>query len=102
MARDRGGSRRRIPHGEPCRFRAPGEYEWLGRVDLRPSGARQVRAGDDGRGGGRCDHSEELYERAGEPRKLIIAPGGAHTTVQHDPELQGAALRWLERELRPR
>jgi alpha-beta hydrolase superfamily lysophospholipase len=47
------------------------------------------------------DHSEELYERAGEPRKLVIAPGGAHTTVQHDPELQGAALRWLERELEP-
>jgi uncharacterized protein len=46
------------------------------------------------------DHSEELYERAGEPRKLVIAPGGAHTTVQHDPELQGTALRWLERELR--
>ncbi len=45
------------------------------------------------------DHSEELYERAGEPRKLVIAPGGAHTTVQHDPELQGMALRWLEREL---
>ena len=46
------------------------------------------------------DHSEELYERAGEPRKLVIAPGGAHTTVQHDPELQAMALRWLERELR--
>ena len=46
------------------------------------------------------DHSEALYERAGEPRKLVIAPGGAHTSVQHDPELQGAALRWLERELR--
>jgi uncharacterized protein len=46
------------------------------------------------------DHSEELYERAGEPRKLVIAAGGAHTTVQHDPELQGTALRWLERELR--
>jgi alpha-beta hydrolase superfamily lysophospholipase len=46
------------------------------------------------------DHSEELFDRAGEPRKLIIAPGGAHTTVQHDPELQGAALLWLERELR--
>ncbi len=45
-------------------------------------------------------HSEELYERAGEPRKLVIAPGGAHTTVQHDPELQGMALRWLEREMR--
>jgi fermentation-respiration switch protein FrsA (DUF1100 family) len=46
------------------------------------------------------DHSEELYERAGDPRKLVIAPGGAHTTVQHDAELQGAALRWLEREMR--
>lgn len=45
------------------------------------------------------DHSEDLYERAGEPRKLIIAPGGAHTTVQHDPELQATALRWLERQL---
>jgi uncharacterized protein len=46
------------------------------------------------------DHSEELFERAGEPRKLVVAPGGAHTTVQHDPELQAAALRWLEREMR--
>jgi fermentation-respiration switch protein FrsA (DUF1100 family) len=48
------------------------------------------------------DHSSELYERAGEPRKLIIAPGGAHGTIQHDPELQGIALRWLERELAAR
>jgi len=48
------------------------------------------------------DHSEMLYERAGEPRKLIIAPGGAHQTLQHDPELQGIALRWLERELAAR
>ncbi len=46
------------------------------------------------------DHSEKLYERAGDPRKLVIASGGAHTTVQHDSELQGIALRWLERELR--
>lgn len=45
------------------------------------------------------DHSEDLYDRAGEPRKLIIAPGGAHQTVQHDPELQATALRWMEREL---
>ncbi|MGA8216952.1 MAG: alpha/beta hydrolase [Solirubrobacterales bacterium] len=47
------------------------------------------------------DHSEELYERAGEPRKLVIDAGGAHTSVQHDAELQVAALRWLERELGP-
>ena len=45
------------------------------------------------------DHSEDLYQRAEEPRKLVITPGGAHQTVQHDQELQGAALRWLEREL---
>ncbi|HEY6638867.1 MAG TPA: alpha/beta hydrolase [Solirubrobacterales bacterium] len=48
------------------------------------------------------DHSEELYERAGDPRRLVIVPGGAHTTVQHDPELQGEALRWLERALAAR
>ena len=48
------------------------------------------------------EHTEELYDRAGEPRKLVIAPGGAHTTVQHDAELQSTALRWLERELPPR
>jgi uncharacterized protein len=45
------------------------------------------------------DWSEELYEHAREPRKLILVPGGAHGTVQHDAELQGVALRWLEREL---
>jgi uncharacterized protein len=45
------------------------------------------------------DHSEELYECAGDPRKLVIVPGGAHGSVQHDAELQGMALRWLERQL---
>jgi uncharacterized protein len=45
------------------------------------------------------DHSEELFDRAGEPRELIIVPGGTHRSVQHDPELQATALRWLERRL---
>jgi fermentation-respiration switch protein FrsA (DUF1100 family) len=45
------------------------------------------------------ERSEQLHARAGEPRKLVIVPGGAHTMVQHDPELQSLALRWLEREL---
>jgi hypothetical protein len=48
------------------------------------------------------EHSAELYEHAGEPRELVIVPGGAHTTVQHDPELQATALGWMERELRGR
>ncbi|MFL5869865.1 MAG: alpha/beta hydrolase [Solirubrobacterales bacterium] len=45
--------------------------------------------------------SEELYLRAGEPKKLILLPGGHHRSAQHDPELQGVALRWVERNLRP-
>jgi fermentation-respiration switch protein FrsA (DUF1100 family) len=45
------------------------------------------------------EHSQELYERAAEPRRLVIVPGGAHTSVQHDPELQSLALRWIAREL---
>jgi alpha-beta hydrolase superfamily lysophospholipase len=43
--------------------------------------------------------SEELYATAREPRKLIVLPGGHHRSAQHDPELQGVALRWLERQL---
>jgi len=46
------------------------------------------------------DHSEELYARAGDPRKLVIVPGGTHTSIQHDAELQAMALLWLERNLR--
>jgi uncharacterized protein len=45
------------------------------------------------------DHSEELFERARDPRKLVVVPGGTHRTVQHDPELQGIGLLWLERQL---
>jgi uncharacterized protein len=47
------------------------------------------------------DHSEELFDRAGQPSELVIVPGGTHRTVQHDPELQATALRWLERQLNP-
>ena len=43
--------------------------------------------------------SEELYEHAVDPRKLIVLPGGHHRSAQHDPELQGLALRWLDRNL---
>jgi uncharacterized protein len=45
--------------------------------------------------------SEELYANAAPPRKLIVLPGGHHRSAQHDPELQGVSLRWLERGLRP-
>jgi fermentation-respiration switch protein FrsA (DUF1100 family) len=45
--------------------------------------------------------SRELHGRAIEPKKLIAVPGGHHRSVQHDAELQGAALRWLRREIGP-
>ena len=46
-----------------------------------------------------ADWSQELYERAIEPRKLVIVPGGHPRSVQHDAELQTTALRWIERQL---
>ena len=50
-------------------------------------------------------HSEELYERAAEPKRLLLLEGGDHRSAQHDAELQGESLRWLARALaktRPR
>jgi fermentation-respiration switch protein FrsA (DUF1100 family) len=46
-----------------------------------------------------ADFSEELYQRATDPRKLVIVPGGHHRSVQHDAELQSVALRWLARSI---
>jgi pimeloyl-ACP methyl ester carboxylesterase len=43
--------------------------------------------------------SEELHDRATEPKRLLLVPGGDHRSVQHDPELQSVALRWLEEKL---
>ena len=42
-------------------------------------------------------HSEELYARAGEPKRLVLIEGGDHRSAQHDAELQGESLRWLAR-----
>jgi fermentation-respiration switch protein FrsA (DUF1100 family) len=43
--------------------------------------------------------SELLFERASEPKRLIVTPGGHHRSIQHDPELQATALRWMEKQL---
>jgi fermentation-respiration switch protein FrsA (DUF1100 family) len=48
------------------------------------------------------EHTADLFERAGEPRKLVIVPGGTPRSVQHDPELQGLGLIWLEGQLASR
>ena len=44
--------------------------------------------------------SEELHAVAGEPKRLIVVPGGHHRSIQHDGELQGESLRFLTRALR--
>jgi uncharacterized protein len=79
---------------------------WLQEHDLREAVALMgekplvlLHAGGDGEVP--AAWSQELYERATEPRKLVIVPGGHHRSVQHDPELQAVALRWLERNLTP-
>jgi pimeloyl-ACP methyl ester carboxylesterase len=32
--------------------------------------------------------------------KLVVVPGGHHRSIQHDPELQGVAVRFLARSMR--
>jgi alpha-beta hydrolase superfamily lysophospholipase len=41
--------------------------------------------------------SQELFESAGEPKRLLLIPGGHHRSIQHDLELQTEALRFVER-----
>ncbi len=43
--------------------------------------------------------SEDLYALSGDPRRILVVPGGSHRSVQHDPELQVTALKWIAREL---
>ncbi|MEA2450559.1 MAG: uncharacterized protein QOG63_2491 [Thermoleophilaceae bacterium] len=44
-------------------------------------------------------HSEELYAAAGEPKRLLLVPGGHHRSLQHDVEMQNESLRFVERAL---
>ena len=103
-----GGLRRGLRSGS-LEFRAGPEAAaaldaWLSEHDLREAVAligRKPLLIAHARGDERIPYtwSEELYERAEEPRKLIIVAGGHHRSVQHDPELQEVALRWIERNL---
>jgi fermentation-respiration switch protein FrsA (DUF1100 family) len=45
--------------------------------------------------------SEELFEAAGEPKRLLLVPGGHHRSLQHDGEMQAESLRWIARAARP-
>jgi alpha-beta hydrolase superfamily lysophospholipase len=43
--------------------------------------------------------SQELFEAAGEPKRLLIVPGGHHRSLQHDGEMQAETIRFIERAL---
>jgi alpha-beta hydrolase superfamily lysophospholipase len=44
--------------------------------------------------------SEELHLAAGEPKRLLILPGGHHRSLQHDAEMQAETIRFIQRALR--
>jgi alpha-beta hydrolase superfamily lysophospholipase len=46
--------------------------------------------------------SQGLFEAAGEPKRLLLIPGGHHRSIQHDLELQTEALRFVERAIAAR
>jgi pimeloyl-ACP methyl ester carboxylesterase len=46
------------------------------------------------------EHSRELHAAAPGSR-LVVTPGGHHRSIQHDPELQAFAARFLARGLTP-
>jgi uncharacterized protein len=46
--------------------------------------------------------SEELYAAAGEPKRLLLLPGGHHRSLQHDMEIQAASLRFIAGAVRDR
>jgi uncharacterized protein len=39
--------------------------------------------------------SEQLYEAAREPKRLLLLPGGHHRSIQHDLELQAASRKFI-------
>jgi pimeloyl-ACP methyl ester carboxylesterase len=43
--------------------------------------------------------SEELFAVAGEPKRLLIVPGGHHRSLQHDGEMQAETIRFVQRAL---
>ena len=40
--------------------------------------------------------SEELFEAAREPKRLLVLPGGHHRSLQHDMEIQSVSRRFIE------
>lgn len=44
--------------------------------------------------------SQDLYEAAARPKRLLLLPGGHHRSLQHDAELQAESIRFILRAVR--
>jgi uncharacterized protein len=44
--------------------------------------------------------SEELFLVAGEPKRLLIVPGGHHRSLQHDGEMQAETIRFISKAVK--
>jgi uncharacterized protein len=102
---------RKIARGEPpppgsaletMRVDAPALVAWLEEHDVRDAVSRLgakplmlVHARDDEVVPYAV--SEELYECAAEPKRILVLEAGHHRSAQHDTEVQGETLRWLAR-----
>jgi alpha-beta hydrolase superfamily lysophospholipase len=89
-------------------FRAdrPALEEWLARESLRDAAAslapRTALLLMHAEGDEQVPYtvSQDLYEAAGEPKRLLLIPGGHHRSLQHDMELQAESVRFIERAAR--
>jgi alpha-beta hydrolase superfamily lysophospholipase len=46
--------------------------------------------------------SEELFVAAGDPKRLLIVPGGHHRSLQHDGEMQAETIRFVQKAVSSR
>jgi uncharacterized protein len=44
--------------------------------------------------------SQELYDVAGRPKRLLLLPGGHHRSLQHDAEIQAESVKFIARAVR--
>jgi uncharacterized protein len=95
--------RRLLRSEEPLRFRCdvPATEDWLDSIDLfeavRHLGPRTALLLLHARGDEQIPYtvSEDLYEAAHEPKRLLVLPGGHHRSIQHDMELQALSRRFI-------
>jgi alpha-beta hydrolase superfamily lysophospholipase len=84
----------------------PALVPWLGQISLRDAAASLAPAtallllhaeGDE-----QVPYtvSQELYQAAGRPKRLLLLPGGHHRSLQHDAELQAETVRFIGRAVR--